>query len=525
MTAPQDLAGRTAPLVLMLDHESLMIDRRIVLEAQSLVQAGYAVVLATRGDGVQPHASEERGMLVRRFVDARRGERRLPPAMQDRQQIHAWRLSPGHDRLERSLRHGLRWLPRKLQTLAYALAWPPVMAAGLRHRWPRLSARAGRALDPLVGLALLRPAFVLPYLRVALDRLLTPGALPDLALERQDPAPGSWQEGVLRFALALRPDVVHAHDLPNLPMACRIAQACGCALVYDAHELYPLQYFADPARSRALADLERRHIDQADAVITINHQCVQQLEAVYGLQGVLALGNATESPPGFDPTRRERRWHERFGLSPQVRLMVFPGGINPVRNIDPLVQALVHLPEDIHLGFITYRKDVPYYQALSQRLGVHHRVHYLLEIPWDEVVPWLAAADVGVMPYQVTNANARIASPNKLYEFVVAGLPIIASTELENVRAAVEGDGLGLLTLLREVDSYVDVIRHMFEAPGGPQRFRAQVLAARPRYLWSNEAPRLLALYQRLTHPGYQPLAARVRAPVSQEPPCAASPA
>jgi glycosyltransferase involved in cell wall biosynthesis len=184
--------------------------------------------------------------------------------------------------------------------------------------------------------------------------------------------------------------------------------------------------------------------------------------------------------------------------------MVFQGGINPVRNVDELILALTMLSEDIHIGFITYAKDIPYYEEMTQRLGVFHRVHYVIEIPWDEVISWLASSDVGIMPYQVTNFNAKISSPNKLYEFVVAGLPIIASSDLVNVQRAVDEDSLGLTTVLREPDSYVEVIRAMFEHPNGPERFRKNVLKARSKYTWSNEEPKLLKLYKKICSPNYQ---------------------
>jgi glycosyltransferase involved in cell wall biosynthesis len=161
---------------------------------------------------------------------------------------------------------------------------------------------------------------------------------------------------------------------------------------------------------------------------------------------------------------------------------------------------------------------------MTRRLGIHHRVHYVIEIPWHEVIDWLASADVGVMPYQVTNFNAKISSPNKLYEFVVAGLPIIASTELDNVKHAIEMDRLGVMTLLRGVDSYRDIIREMFDHKDGPERFRPNVLAARHKYTWTNEEPRLLALYRRIRPRSYVPrsLLQTVQSNVSKESSCAA---
>lgn len=495
--------------ILMLDHEPMLIDRRIVLEAQSLAADGWRVILATRGDGQKPAVESERGMEVRRFVDGLdevlllepeeqdRSARREPQFREvlDRHRISRWLHNPANPDLERQI--GSLGLPRPVALLLYILNWPPAAASVVRRRLPGLKRLLGRALEPLVYSLLIRPSFVAPYLRLAYRRW---GAKPPLPGAGEDGAfwEQSWAGRAYHFALQLRPDVIHVHDLPNLALGHRLAHELGAVLVYDAHELYPMQYFADSKRRDFLLATERRLIGDADAVISVNWQCAEVLEREYPIPAVVPLTNATESPPGFDPMQRKRLWHERFGLSDDVRIMVFQGGINPVRNVDPLVEALAKIPDHVHIGFITYANDIPYYDAMTRLLGVHHRVHYVIQIPWDRVNDWLASADVGVMPYQATSYNAKISSPNKLYEFVVAGLPIIASSELDNVKAAIETDGLGVMTLLRGVDTYLQVIREMFEHPEGPERFRPNVLAARHKYMWSNEEPKLLSLYRGL---------------------------
>ncbi len=488
-------------MVLMLDHEPMLIDRRIVLEAQSLINDGWSVTLVTRGDAIKPAVDNERGMEIRRFVNSEDELMQgLPPkncAESDRRKISSWINSPSNFKLEKFLR-GVIGL-RKFTTLLYILAWPPVAASVLRYYFPGLKKIFGRAFEPLVYALLLRPLFLMPYMRLAWRRFL----------QKEKPAGNDeeWRLLAYEYALKLKPDVVHAHDLVNLPMGHRLANELGCVLVYDAHELYPKQYFSDEKYRQKLIETERSLIGGADAVISINRQCVEVLESEYSIRGVVPLTNATESPPGFDPGVKKKFWHERFNLDSSVKIMVFQGGINPIRNVDPLIEALQFVPEWIHIGFVTYSKDIPYYKEMTDRLRVSHRVHYVIEIPWYEVNDWLASADVGVMPYQVTNFNAKISSPNKLYEFVVAGLPIMASSELDNVKSAIEEDGLGVMTSLSGVESYVSLITMMFDHPEGPERFRSNILRARPKYMWSNEEPKLLAVYEKFRMSSYIPKA------------------
>jgi glycosyltransferase involved in cell wall biosynthesis len=471
-----------AMTVLMLDDEPLMTDRRIILEGQTLVQHGYKVILATKGDGVKSKLAFERGISIHRFVDA---------AAYDSTQIHSWKHYPENNGVRARVNRELPFLPLWMRSWICAVIWPPIMAASVRRN-KLIKKILGKWLEPTVYLLMIRPRFLLPYIKRAFHQSTIPSNY-------------TWQESVKKFALELNPNVVHCHDLPNLSLGKDVANQLGIPLIYDAHEIYTMQYFTDESRRIELCNLERSLIPYVDVLITVNSQCVNVLETTYSIQDVIALSNATEIPSEFNPEVRQRLWHQRFKLSSEVKILVFQGGINPVRNIDELIHALSELPDYFHIGFITYAKDIAYYQNLSKQLGVFNRIHYVLEIPWDEVVSWLASADVGIMPYQATNYNAEISSPNKLYEFVVAGIPIIGSTELVNVKQAIENDGLGLVTLLRDAASYRKIILAMFDDPERLEGFSKNVSAVRDKYSWAHEEPKLIRTYQRILGRDYVP--------------------
>lgn len=489
-------------IILMLDHEPLMIDRRIMLEAQSLVKAGYRVVLATRSDSIKPHLTFERGVEIRRFpIELEPSKSSVRTIEHDYMLASDWANYHGNLHLEKKIRKRFQNLPWKIQSYLYAFALPPVLAKKLALKIPTLKKIFGKIYEPLIFALLLRPYYLRPYLNIGKDILRKIIRYKLLGISPENNF-DLFQLQILNFATnEIKPDFVHAHDLPNLTLALQIAQKHLIPLVYDAHELYPLQFFSNKTRGTELATLERRLIDNTDAVITVNKQCEDILRQTYpNLNDIVILSNATENPINFDPTKKRKLWHERFKLDSSIKIMVFQGGINPVRNVDHLVHALQYVEENIHIGFITYKKDIPYYEALTKKLNIFHRVHYVIEIPWDEVIHWLAAADVGIMPYQASNLNAKISSPNKLFEFMVAGLPIIASTELDNVKAAIDNHHVGVCKLLREDDSYIEAINEMFNPLlGGPERFVANVLAVRHLYTWENEEPRLLELYSRLS--------------------------
>ncbi len=300
------------------------------------------------------------------------------------------------------------------------------------------------------------------------------------------------------------PDIVHAHDLPSLPLASKITKEYNAKLVYDAHEIFDAQFNADGLNPIEIQQ-EALLIENIDAMITVNRQCREiMLERYPSLTSdqVHILTNATVAPTHFNPRIKQKKWHQRFHLPEPTQLMVFQGGLRRSRNIDCLLQALTQVPENIHLGFITFQRDQQLFADMARDLDISHRIHFVLDLPWDEVHDWLASADVGVIPYQANCLNTKICSPNKMYEFVVAGLPMIGSSELINVKEAIDHYQIGVHSLLGETQTYVDAILEMFDPDqGGCKRFREHVIAARPHFLWEHQAPKLLSLYQNLMNP------------------------
>ena len=101
------------------------------------------------------------------------------------------------------------------------------------------------------------------------------------------------------------------------------------------------------------------------------------------------------------------------------------------------------------------------------------------------------------MPYQGTDQNTIISNPNKMYEFIAAGVPMIGSTELINVRKVVETEGFGVLEKFSEVSDYTRAIDRMFDPElGGSERFRDNLIKKHSPYLWDYQAMDVMKLYQ-----------------------------
>ncbi|KQY35281.1 hypothetical protein ASD21_10835 [Caulobacter sp. Root1455] len=307
--------------------------------------------------------------------------------------------------------------------------------------------------------------------------------------------PHAWDQALIDRAIYYDPDLIHAHDLPQLFAGVTAARKLGVPLIYDAHEVYPEISTLTPAEQEFLVIRERTLVKHCDALITVNPFCGEFMEKRYGCKPFNVITNATERTPALEANPRPRRFHERLGLPPTVRILCYQGWFSKDgRGLAELVAAMADVRHDVHLVMIGYG-DHDYFRDIAKRTGGSARVHTLEAVPWTELLEWSASADVGIIPYQPIDFNHKFCSPNKLYEFIAARLPVLAN-DLVYLRQVVEGEGFGLVRNLTDPKGMAAAINEMFDpATDIVGQSRRNLMAKGPGWEWPVEAEKLLRIY------------------------------
>ena len=130
------------------------------------------------------------------------------------------------------------------------------------------------------------------------------------------------------------------------------------------------------------------------------------------------------------------------------------------------------------------------------------RVHVLPRVPTEEVVAYAASATVGVSPVPPTSLSYRYSLPNKLFQYMQAGLPVVAS-DFPQVREVIEETGAGITVDARNVDALAGAIRTYTEDAERSATDGARGReAVRRRFNWSAAEASLLAIYRRVSGSG-----------------------
>lgn len=299
---------------------------------------------------------------------------------------------------------------------------------------------------------------------------------------------------ILPSALRHSCDVVVAHDLPVLPAAAEVAKYHGAKLIYDSHELYCEQEF-EPRLQRMWKAIEKRFIGACDAVITVNPSIACELKNRYNLPKVDVVQNAehAEGPPPL----KGRLFHEAFGLDPRAIIILFQGGLLPGRNLETLVDAMARVAApQVHLVFLG---DGPLARKLSRRVaarGVEHRVHFHPAVAQQSLLRYTASADLGLIPYRATCLNNLYCTPNKLFEYIAAAVPITA-TDLPEMRRLIAGNDIGLMVDTGSPETLAGAIDSAVGDGAQLEKFRANLRTVRSRVNWAEESKIVVEIFRR----------------------------
>ena len=297
-----------------------------------------------------------------------------------------------------------------------------------------------------------------------------------------------------KLASSFQADVYHAHDLNTLFPAYLAARKTGAKMVYDAHELYTDRNtllkktaFYNFAIKRSEAFLIKR----ADAVITVNESIANELSNLYRVSRPHVVMNC----PNYRTIARNNILREHFGINGGQQIILYLGSITFNRGLEESIIAMQTVPGAV-LAIMGYGNP-DYISSLKEKavaLGIEEKVRFVPPVLPHEVVQYAASADIGLVPIQNACKSYYYCSPNKLFESMVAGLPVAAS-DFPELRRVIEHTNCGLLFDSSNPDDIANVLNKMISDDNLVEKMRRGAVHNAHHYSWEEESKKLLSIY------------------------------
>ena len=273
---------------------------------------------------------------------------------------------------------------------------------------------------------------------------------------------GDHAEGLRTFGPY---DVVFAHDLPVLPLGAHVAREWGATLVCDLHEILPEadEIAATSMRRRYWRRIETRYLPAADGILCVNDAVVEYVRERIDLRAPVAVvSNAV--PFVATASGRPGAIHAVYGLPPGTRVMVFGGTLRPGSNLAETIDGFGQACLDGWVLALIGSGQLEEQLAEQVRSsGLERRVFLGRRVPQEDLIDVLASADVGLVPYMPASRNLQIATPNKLYEYIQARLPIAAS-RLPMIERVISANANGAFVDFSSAASAARDLRRFVEA-------------------------------------------------------------
>jgi glycosyltransferase involved in cell wall biosynthesis len=306
--------------------------------------------------------------------------------------------------------------------------------------------------------------------------------------------PVNWFR-ILQITWREKADLYHLHDPELLLVAPIIKALTKRPIIYDVHENYPedilTKEWIPGALRRIISGIFRVFEDVVvkfvDGVVVVNEHLAQRF-ARHGR--VVKVANYSR-PERF--TKQEPEGDEK-GSKPYF---VYTGRISDDRGIHECIEAVASLGDEnvalICAGRIGHVSN-PKLRALLDGSQATASFQFLGLLPFADIPPLLKGAVAGLLCLQPT-PNNLLGTPNKLFEYMSAGIPVIAS-DFPYVREIVSETDCGLLVPAEDPAAIAKAMAQLLRDPGkARRRGRNGLQAARERYNWQAEEKKLLSLY------------------------------
>jgi glycosyltransferase involved in cell wall biosynthesis len=237
---------------------------------------------------------------------------------------------------------------------------------------------------------------------------------------------------------SLKCAIINVHSLHVLFIGVLLKRKLKCKLVYDTHEL-ETEVTGSKGILRYLSKLlERFCIKFVDEIIVVSKSIANWYSNTYNYSNITTIYNIPHRPSGEVVKNSQMKLRSKIGLRQDDLLFIYQGLFTTARGVDNILKAFSNFNENFHVVFMG---NGPYESEIINASKKFSNIHYHPPVEPDQVLAYTREADIGIHIIKNTCLNHYFCLPNKIFEYLLAGIPFIVSHFPEMTKIATETGG------------------------------------------------------------------------------------
>jgi glycosyltransferase involved in cell wall biosynthesis len=309
-----------------------------------------------------------------------------------------------------------------------------------------------------------------------------------------------FRKGVLQYAefncklffrlLFCKTDYFLANDLDTLAPNYLASKLRRKYLFYDTHEYFTgvPELKNAPVKRKTWKLLEDWIFPKLKTVYTVNESVRDQYQAEYGN----TIGIVRNVPVTVQVQKKAMPMHWQN----KVIMMMQGIGINEGRGGLELLESMRHLPEQYHLVFIGSGNN---WQQIAQKRRswqLEEKVEMINPLPPAELKQYTLLAYIGYSLDNFSDLNCRFNLPNKIFDYIHAGVPVIA-TAIPEVKKIIEQYQCGICINTNDPEEIASATKKLTENTVLYHQLKRNTVEAAKELCWEKEKNRLIAIYEK----------------------------
>ena len=299
-----------------------------------------------------------------------------------------------------------------------------------------------------------------------------------------------WAKEVINYCK--NTDIIHCNDLNTLPIGVIIKKFFNknVKIVYDAHEYETEINGISGIQKKLVKILERSLIKYADKVITVSDSIANEYVRLYNIEKPKLVLNT----PPYKEIEKKDLFREKLGIGKNKTIFLYQGGLSSGRGIEILLETFKNINnKNAVIVFMGYG---PLEEEVKKASEKYENIYFHPAVNPEILLNYTSSADFGILFYENNCLNHYYCSPNKMFEYLMAEIPVIVSN-LYEMKRLVEEYKVGVVAKENSPEGLREAIEEAMKL--NREEIRKNIEKVKKIFNWENQEKVLLEVYKELS--------------------------